>query len=626
MGLPAATCGEVRDSLWRLTAEARAPLPACRVVREGEAATLPVRSADAWLTVEGEDGVVHAIPVETGEARLPQLGPGRYRLRAGDGEGRLIVAPAAAYEPPALAAGERLFGLSVQLYALRREGDQGVGDFTTLARLGDAATAAGAGLIALNPLHALFPADRGRASPYHPSDRRFLDPIHLDLAAVPGAHPDAAAAALSARREIDYPAVWAAKAAALERATAWIEANAYERAAIDAFVAAGGAALAGFCAFQAIAEAHPGLGWEQWPAALRDPESPAVAAFAAAHGARVRHHQILQWLGERQLAEAAGRAPGLGLCRDLAVGTAPDGAEAWAGAGRLAMAASVGAPPDAFAPQGQVWALPPPIPHRWSAEGYDSFAALAAANMRHAGALRIDHVLGLSRLFWVPAGAQGEDGAYVAYPMQDLLGVLALESVRARCLIVGEDLGTAPEGLREALQARRIYRYSVLPFERDGAAYRPPDAYPAEALACVATHDLPPLAGWWEGVDLEERAALGLLADATVAAARAERRTEKAALLAALAAAGLAGAWTPEATFTPELAAAIHAYVARSPSRLLAVQVEDLAAERVAVNLPGTDRERPNWRRRIGPPVERLTEGAFARAILVAVAAERPSS
>jgi glycogen operon protein len=252
-------------------------------------------------------------------------------------------------------------------------------------------------------------------------------------------------------------------------------------------------------------------------------------------------------------------------------------------------------------------------------------ADLFAANMRHAGALRIDHVMGLARQFWVPDGAEGSDGAYVAFPLADLLTVLTLESARAKCLVIGEDLGTVPEGLRETLSAAGLLGYRVLPFERDGAALRPPAAYPRAALACVATHDLPPLAGWWDGVDIAERGALGLITDAEAEAARTDRAAEKRAILDALVQEGLIEADAGQAgALDPALAAAIHRYVAASGAALAVAQVEDLAGERTAVNLPGTDRERPNWRRRIGAPLEALFEGPLARAILAAMRAERP--
>ena len=616
MALPAATNGEVRDSLWRLTAPNRAALPTALVAYEGEPIVFTVRSADAWLTIEDEHGRTTPIRLEDGQPRLKPLARGRYRLCAGSDHGELIVAPKRAFEPGRLADGERIFGLAAQLYALRRDGDQGIGDFTSLARLGEVAAESGAGIIALNPLHALFPDQRERASPYQPSDRRFIDPLYLDVSRFTGPTASAGGGDL-----IDYPKVWALKAAALASAS-----DLAQGADFAAFVQAGGQALADFCAFQVIAEAHPNSWWRDWPVGLQRPASAEVAAFVAARPERLAYHQTLQHLCDQQLAQAAARAPGLGLCRDLAVGSAPDGAEAWAAAGRLAVGASIGAPPDVFAPQGQVWGLPPPNPHLWRAEGYRSFSDLLAANMRHAGALRIDHILGLSRLFWVPEGADGADGAYVAYPQADLLGMLALESRRAECLVIGEDLGTVPDGLRDALGAAGVYRYTVLPFERDGAAFQSPSHYPVRALACVSTHDIAPIAGWWEARDIDERRDLGLLDTPAAEAAGRERTTDKAALLAAMAQAGEAVAWTADSPFSADLAAAIYAFVASGPSRIFMLQMEDLAGERVGVNLPGTDRERPNWRTRLGVSIHDAPHGELWRAIVEAVKRARAAA
>lgn len=616
MDLPAATTGEVRESLWRLTAPARAVLPPALVTRAGEPITLTVPAPEAWLVVEDAHGGETPVSLADGEARLPPLAPGRYRLRVGAQRGELIVAPRRAFEPERLAGGERIYGLAAQLYALRRDDDQGIGDFTSLARLGEIAAASGASLITLNPLHAMFPDQRERASPYQPSDRRFIDPLYLDASRIAQRAEAPAAAGL-----IDYSAVWRLKSEALASA-----ANLAQGDDFTAFVRSGGQALADFCAYQLVAEAHPKTWWRDWPAGLRDPASREVAAFVAARPERLAYHQALQWLCDQQFAEAAAHAPGLGLCRDLAVGAAPDGAEAWAAAGRLAIGASIGAPPDQFAPQGQVWGLPPPNPHRWRAEAYRSFSELLRANMRHAGALRIDHILGLSRLFWVPEGADGSDGAYVAYPQADLLGVLALESQAAQCLVIGEDLGTVPDGLRDALGEAGVYRYTVLPFERDGAAFLAPSRYPARALACVSTHDIAPIAGWWEGADIDERRGLGLL-DATQADdARQERAADKGALLDAMAQAGETASWTAESPFSAQLAAAIYAFVAAGPSRIVMLQMEDLVGERVGVNLPGTDRERPNWRTRLGATLEEAPRGALWQAIVEAVKRARAAA
>ncbi len=618
MGLPAAAAGEARDSLARFSeTHQRRALPHTVAVREGTAPVLTLAAPPgSHLILENEDGAQDSVAiaaepaadrvcadgrrVRTWRAALPLLPVGRWRAWRAEDPAiacALTVAPATCHLPPALAAGGRRFGVAAHLYSLRRAGDQGIGDFTTLAALSAAAARAGAAAVGLNPLHALFPDQRERASPYHPSDRRFLDPIHIDVAALetPAARAALARhaaifAELAATGLVDYPRVWAAKLAVLEAAFAD---TAGEAAAMADFLAYGGEALRRFATFQAIAGARPGEEWRRWPEKLRDP------ARAAADPAQVRFHLWLQWLADRQLAAAAAQGGlEIGLYRDLAIGTAPDGAEAWA-AGDLAAGASIGAPPDPFSATGQIWHLPPPDPWRLREDGYRRFAGVLGANMRHAGALRIDHVMGLSRLFWVPEGAQGEDGAYVAYPRDEMLGELALESRRARCLIVGEDLGTVPEGFRDALAAADVLSYRVLWFERDGTRFRPASAYPARAVACISTHDLPTLAGWRCGADIAERASLGQIDEG---AARRERAAEIAALT--------------EAIGAPPDAPTVHGFLAATPCALVLAQADDLAGECRALNLPGTDRERPNWRRKVAAPVPELLATPAAEAIL----------
>jgi glycogen operon protein len=282
---------------------------------------------------------------------------------------------------------------------------------------------------------------------------------------------------------------------------------------------------------------------------------------------------------------------------------------------------SVGAPPDPFSAQGQVWSLPPPDPVAMRLNGFAALNELLAANMRHAGALRIDHVMGLRRLFVIPEGAHAADGAYITYPMQDLLAQVALQSQRAQCLVVGEDLGTVPEGMSEALAAANILSYSVLWFQHRDGQIRPPAEWRRLATACVSTHDLPTLAGWWNGADIAEKRALSLLDDPNAEQARA---AEKAALIALLRAEFLLGSDVdPSQPMPVAVAAAIHAFVSATPSLLALVQADDLAGETAAVNLPGTDRERPNWRRRLSCDVSELCRTPLAQAILAAMQARR---
>ncbi|HEY9213754.1 MAG TPA: 4-alpha-glucanotransferase, partial [Ancylobacter sp.] len=550
---------------------------------------------------------------------LPELPLGRHRIVLGDTTCRLTVAPSACYVPTDLANDGRRFGLATHLYTLRRASlDQGIGDFSALGSLGAAAAGLGASTLGLNPLHALFDTDRERASPYHPSDRRFLDPVYIDVAALGG--DVAGFADLSRAVNVDYTGVWAAKESALRAAFAGFGGA----PDFESFLTEGGEPLKRFAAYQAIAKVHPRTDWRQWPAALRDAASADVASFTHEHVSEVRFALWQQWIADRQLGAAASQSReaglSLGFYRDLAVGTAPDGAEAWAEAGMLMQGVNVGAPPDPLGPEGQNWNLPPPDPLALQRDGYESFARLVAANMRHAGALRIDHVMGLRRLFLLPAGAGAVDGAYLAYPFEDLAGQVAAESMRAQCMVVGEDLGTVPFGMREQLAAERMLSYRVLWFERSGEDFMPPEDYPSLAAACVSTHDLPTLTGWWDGVDIGERRALGLMGEDGLIAALAEREAEKVRLGEALLREGLIDTFPePGAAMSDAFFVAVHAFVGRTCSMLALAQLDDLAGEAVAVNLPGTDRERPNWRRRLGRPVDEVMGEPRVRAALAAL-------
>jgi glycogen operon protein len=657
-GVPASSENQARDSLASLAARRDLrPMQAALVTDPATPATLRLGPGtggrDRWLTIDAwatnaapirlkiaaDDGTQAAFEAADGSRvaarriNLPVLPAGRYRLAL---EGvaattALTVAPPQCFVPAGLSHGARAFGVAAHLYTLRHEADQGVGDFTALADLAAIAGPQGVAALGLNPLHALFRSNRDRASPYHPADRRFLDAIYIDVTRLGplGESPpvraalqaDAAAIThLRAGAMVEYEAAWAVKDRVLRAAYEALPAVPSADAALHAFIAAGGDRLRGFAVWEALAQTH-GADWHLWPAELRDPAGPAVASFAAEHADEVRYGAFLQYLAEQGLAEAAQAARqagcGLGLYRDLAVGCAPDGAEAWAEQGLYMSGVSVGAPPDLLGPHGQVWHLPPPDPIAMAEEGFAGFAYLLAANMRHAGALRIDHVMGLTRLFLIPAGGAARDGTYLSYPRENLLGEVALESTQAGCMVVGEDLGTVPPEIRVTMAARAVLSYRVLWFEQDEGVLRPPAAWPALAAACVSTHDLPTLAGWWAGADIDELEALGLLTAAAAAVARTARDAEKAALMHLLAQESLGARIVPGSAPV----AAIHALVARTPSLLALAQADDLAGEMQGVNLPGTDRERPNWRRRL-----HCTAAAFHdNPVLAAMRAERPA-
>ncbi|CAM5770164.1 hypothetical protein LMIY3S_03080 [Labrys miyagiensis] len=561
--------------------------------------------APEWWEVSGKHTLVSA---DTKRTLLAAMGLPHHTLaQARESLDRLrLLAPTAGmavagkcYQPSVLTDGGRRFGLSAQLYTLRRQGDQGVGDFRTLEQLGRAAAAKGASLLALNPFHAVFPSDRERASPYQPSDRRFLDPAMIALDAVPEI-ADPGRFTLPEGRLIDWPAVWRLKRSALAEAFATLASRPARVAAFEAFKTAGGEALARFALFQALEE--------QAGSAAIMPLEEAVDLGGEVHKA-ADFACYLQFLAEEQLAAASRNGLAIGFCRDLAVGAAADGAEVWTSPESFLKGVSVGAPPDPFSADGQIWHIPPLDPVALQNSSFSHYRDLLAANMRHAGALRIDHVMGLTRLFVIPDGAPAKEGAYLRYPIEAMLKVLAEESARADCLVVGEDLGTVPEGFRERLAEADLYSYRVLFFERDGEVFRQPDVYPAQSLACVATHDLATLRGWWSGADIELNRSLGRTVSEE---AEEERDRDKAALLEAV---GEEGA----KVLTPGLVGAIHGFLASAPSGLVVAQVEDLAGETDPVNLPGTNREYPNWRRRLDLDVEAILETEAADAVFAAM-------
>jgi glycogen operon protein len=640
--LPANSLSQARESMALLARrEDSRALPMSAAFRDDEDIflRLPVRDGRAATRLELalEDGEWRGVDLRAGDletiswrgvddrvreglrARLPRLPLGRHIVSLEGIDCRLTVAPRRCHAPR---IDGRAFGLAAQLYSLRRDGDQGVGDFTTLSQLGVLAAQHGAAMVAINPLHALFAQDRERASPYYPSDRLFLDPIYLDIV-----RDGDFFNAPNTGRLVDYPAVHGLKQEFLERAFKGVEdfaqAQPGARTSLDfeSFIAEGGDALFRFACFEAISERRGGEDWRRWPGPLRDGEPLALASFARENASRVRYHQSLQQLSESQFAQAARAAEkaglSLGFCRDLAVGAAPDGCESWRGAAHLLKGFSIGAPPDAFTREGQNWGLPPPDPLRWKAEGCVSFGELLRANMRHAGALRIDHVMGLARLFVVPEGGRPLEGAYLSYPLDDLLAEVALESNRAKCAVIGEDLGTLPWGFSARLADSGILSYRVLWFEREGGRFAPPAHYGLMAMACVSTHDLPTLKGWWEGSDIAEKLALGLLGEEDARKERETRREDRRLLLEALAREGLlAEGVSPDAPFSDALAGGAHAYIARAPALLAMAQVDDLAGETIAVNLPGTDRERPNWRRKLDAKTAVLFQSGLAQAIL----------
>jgi len=544
---------------------------------------------------------------------------------------RLIIVPDRCYLPPDIGEGHKLWGLAAQLYSLRSAMNWGLGDFRDLADLCSWAGSKGAATILLNPLHALFPGHPESASPYFPSSRSFLNPLYLSPQDIPDFEESADArgrrsdpamvAAMEALREcdwIDYSGVATVKYEILrllyETFRRRLSRDGDARAqAFRRFVETEGAALEDFAAFEVLAERFGTPVWTEWPKEYQCPDSPSVVAFRRTRADEVAFRAYLQWQADLQLGAAAKAAKDggmcLGLCRDLAVGCSIHGADGWRYQGVYLKGARLGAPPDPFNPSGQDWGIAPLDPHGLRERAYAPFIELLRANMRHAGALRIDHVMAIARQFWVPTGAERRSGTYIRYPLEDLLGILALESQRNRCMVIGEDLGTVPEGLRRRLAAAGILSCRVLYFEQDAGRFRRPEDYPQLATACLSTHDLPTLKGYWEGTDLEEKRALRVYPSAEVQHLNEEGRiADKAGLLAALRASRLLDEdGAGDAVGYAQLWMAVHQYLARSRCVLAFVQLDDLVDEDVQINVPGTiETERPNWRRRLHLSLEQL--------------------
>jgi 4-alpha-glucanotransferase len=570
--------------------------------------------APRWRPPAGERAVV---ALEGGgerplPPRLPaDLPAGYHRVRGRMGESALVVAPARCHLPGWLRDGGRAWGWAVQLYAARSRASWGIGDLGDLARLAAASDRLGAAFLLLNPLHAALAAE---ASPYSPSSRRFRNPLYVAVEQVPelaalGPPERARVAELAAagRRldqagRIDRVAAATLKEQALRACWRAHQRLPVRRAALAAWRARsrGGdpaAGVDGFATFCALQE-ELGADWRTWPAALRHPAGRQVAAWRDAHPLEVGYHAWVQWLLEEQLA-AVPRLR-LGLIADLAVGFTSDGFDAWCYQDTLAPGMSIGAPPDALAPDGQDWRLPPMAPGRLRRHGYQPFAATLRAVLAHAGGIRVDHVLGLFRLFWVPEGAAPADGTYVRYPTADLLGVLALESQRAGALVIGEDLGTVPAGVRARLAARAVLSYRVAWFEPGPAA-----AWPRLALAAATTHDLPTVTGFFSGADLEHLRDIGVVPAARYRAEAAGQASRRAELRARLAAEGLHG----------DPVAALHAFLARTPSMLAVAALEDALGVAERPNVPGTTEQRPNWRLPLPLPLEELVGDARVRAL-----------
>ena len=567
--------------------------------------------------------------------KLPQLACGYYTLSAESGGKscfvRLIVAPESVYQPKLLANGGRMNGLTMHLYSLRSERNWGIGDFTDLLNLMKYAAEKKLDFVGINPLHALFTSKPAFASPYSPSSREWLNPIYLDVEKVGAftyneqlknwlAQPKIRQriAALRITETVTYTAVWACKRDALHMAfnafeQDTCEAAANERAAFEAFVLEKGKALQGFGLFEALDQyySRPGqVGWQSWPSEFHHPDGEAVEKFARSHEREIRFYMWLQWLCAEQLREvnqaAAEYGVKLGIYGDLAVGVARGSADTWLNRQDYCMDLSVGAPPDPLGPTGQNWDLPPLNPLMLKHTGYEKFAHLLRENMRLYGVLRIDHVMALCRLWWVLNGKTADFGAYVHYDAEVMFAILALESRRNRCVIIGEDLGTVPDEARHLLNRYQVFSYKVMYFSKGWNGFQLPEEYPEQAITVISTHDVAPLAGYWTGKDLDTMFKLGTLPDAAAfQTALDEREHDKADLLDKLKETGCLGADVQMPAKADEtLLAALHKYGALSRSKLYAVQLENLLGVIDNLNVPGVTEGYPNWAQKMPVSLE----------------------
>ncbi|WP_028941925.1 4-alpha-glucanotransferase [Pseudomonas vranovensis] len=643
LGHPADDPVAIAASLAALrTAHDARHLPPLFTVDEQQALDLSAYFAAASpVRVQLEDGSEQHLQLDPNAALAPGLPVGYHQVSIDERHFTLAVAPTRCFSfSDALhTPTPRCWGISAQLYSLRRSGDGGYGDCQALEQLARSAAERGADALAISPLHAMFASDTGRYSPYSPSSRLFLNSLYANPSVILGEHVvrvaidtlglEPALEKLEALPLIDWPMAGAARYQLLQVLfDDFIDGDHPLRADFDSYCAQAGDALEQHCRFEALlAEACTrGLNpdWRQWPNAWHDPQSPEVAAFAREHREQIQFHAFCQWLVERSLqrAQDAARSNGMaiGLIADLAVGADGAGSQAWSRQDELLAGLNVGAPPDILNRSGQNWAICAFSPEGLRRNGYRAFIEMLRANFAHAGGLRIDHIMGLQRLWLVPLGAHARDGAYLNYPLDDLLRLLCLESVRHRAVVLGEDLGTVPAGLREKLGQRAILGMRVLQFEQDPPGhFKPILDWPDNALATPSTHDLPPLAGWLQARDIDWNQRLGLIDAITERHWRETRQQERLGLQRTLE--HNYGALAD----TDGLIDACVRFLGHTHAPLVLLPLEDLLGIDEQPNLPGTVDSHPNWRRRFALPANALLDDddAARRLELLAQAREQ---
>jgi 4-alpha-glucanotransferase len=614
LGFPADSDEQIRASqatLQQEMADARLPLITAEA---GQPVLLNGLAGRYVLTLESGAMVAGATALNGAGAELPPIDePGYHVLQIGDARMTIAVAPPRAYTLEDAGGGKKLWGLALQLYSLRRDGDAGIGDLAALRAFVQQAARHGADAVAISPVHALFCADVTRYGPYAPSNRAALNVLHI--AQGPEAAP-------TADGLIDWPNAAAAKLQALRTAFSDFQ----DHASLQEFRRESGQGLERHAIFEALcaalAERDPAmLEWRNWPEEYRNPEARAVARFAEENAEAVSFHAWLQYQAANGLAEAqqAARQAGMkiGLIADLAVGTHPAGSHSWSRQDEVLGGLVVGAPPDLYNREGQSWGITAFSPRGLRHSGFAAFIDMLRHALRSAGGVRIDHVMGLARLWVIPHGLGPADGAYLKMPAQDLMRLVALESQRHQAVIIGEDLGTVPPGFQELLDGAGIAGQRVMWFERDEKAFKPPALWTQTAVAMTTTHDLPTVAGWWRGNDIEWRERVGKAGEG-----HETRRQDRQALWAAFQASGATDAPQPADTDGAAVTAAC-AHLGRAACTLALLPVEDMVAAVEQPNLPGADAQHPNWRRRLSETAETLFARPDVTARLAALDAAR---
>lgn len=570
------------------------------------------------------------------------LGYHQLSLNAEDGDSlavmRLIMAPSSCYKPQDIAKGKKVWGLSVQLYCVRSEKNWGVGDFSDLTYLIQESGRQGAQFVGLNPIHALYPANHHDCSPYGPSSRRWLNFIYLDVTQVPGFENESVQTIVNSQEfkatlqhvrdveYVDYEAVIQLKLKTLKaifehQQSTLSKKNNKQGKAFATFIEQGGESLDMLATYDAIqevlsAEGKPSWGWPVFPQELNEFHKDAVAKFKSQYHDKVMFYMFLQWHAALQLEAAQQAAIDAGMCigiyRDLAVGVSGGSAEIWGNRDLYVTEASVGAPPDKLGPLGQDWGLPPMDPEVLFQQQYQPIIDLFSSNMQSCGALRIDHVMALLRLWWVPNGSTAKEGGYVYYPVDDLLGILALESHRHESLVIGEDLGTVPDEIRAKLADNGVHSYRVFFFEQaeDGGFYSP-HHYPEQSMSTLTTHDMPTLIGYWHCLDLQLGKELGLYnSDEILQRLFNDRHEHKQMILDTLHGHSSVPEGMPhyvdQVGMHKELNHGMQYHMAKGSSALLSLQLEDWLEMDKPVNIPGTSNEYPNWKRKLTRNLEQI--------------------